>query len=167
MRWLTLLLDKTGGLTEALALANEHVHKVLSDAGCMLCTSRAISAAYRWCRRSVSPILMDRRLKLAVDVETGASVHDGRIASLGCQRSKFAIAKRYFSPPVGGDGRNSAVMRNASSDLHTNYRKSQVFHNRRWLPERQFSLASHSPNSLCLGSSIQASGSWNETTQSG
>ncbi len=40
-------LDKTGGLTEALALATEARAQGFSlMLGCMLCTSRAISAAF-------------------------------------------------------------------------------------------------------------------------
>jgi L-alanine-DL-glutamate epimerase-like enolase superfamily enzyme len=38
-------LDKTGGLTEALALAAERRRRVSVMLGCMLCTSRAIGAA--------------------------------------------------------------------------------------------------------------------------
>lgn len=104
-------LDKTGGLTEALALATEARAQGFSlMLGCMLCTSRAISAALPLVPQ-VSFADLDGPTWLAVDVETGASVHDGRIASLGCQRSKFAIAKRYFSLASSEEmGGNSAVM---------------------------------------------------------
>ncbi len=54
-------LDKTGGLTEALALATEARAQGFSlMLGCMLCTSVPLAPLYRWCRRSVSPILTDR-----------------------------------------------------------------------------------------------------------
>lgn len=78
--------------------------------GCMLCTSRAISAALPLVPQ-VSFADLDGPTRLAVDVEPALPVHDGRIASLGCQRSKFAIAKRYFSLASSEEmGGNSAVM---------------------------------------------------------
>lgn len=104
-------LDKTGGLTEALALATEARAQGFSlMLGCMLCTSRAISAALPLVPQ-VSFADLDGPDLAGGRCGTGASVHDGRIASLGCQRSKFAIAKRYFSLASSEEmGGNSAVM---------------------------------------------------------
>lgn len=103
-------LDKTGGLTEALALATEaRAQGFRLMLGCMLCTSRAISAALPLVPQ-VSFADLDGPTA-GGRCGTGASVHDGRIASLGCQRSKFAIAKRYFSLASSEEmGGNSAVM---------------------------------------------------------
>lgn len=54
-------LDKTGGLTEALALATEAREQGFTlMLGCMLCTSRAIGAALPLRRRLNLPILMAR-----------------------------------------------------------------------------------------------------------
>jgi L-alanine-DL-glutamate epimerase-like enolase superfamily enzyme len=49
-------LDKTGGLTEALALAGEAERQGFERMlGCMLCTSRGIAAALPWRRWRASP----------------------------------------------------------------------------------------------------------------
>ncbi len=111
MRWLTLSSIKPGGLTEALALATEaRAQGFRLMLGCMLCTSRAISAALPLVPQ-VSFADLDGPTLAGGRCGTGASVHDGRIASLGCQRSKFAIAKRYFSLASSEEmGGNSAVM---------------------------------------------------------
>ncbi|MFX4315343.1 L-Ala-D/L-Glu epimerase, partial [Enterobacter sp. 63] len=61
-------LDKTGGLTEALALAKEARAQGFSlMLGCMLCTSRAISAALPLVQQ-VSFADLDGPTWLAVDV---------------------------------------------------------------------------------------------------
>lgn len=54
-------LDKTGGLTEALALATEaraQGFRLMLGACCVPLVP--LAPLYRWCRRSVSPILTDR-----------------------------------------------------------------------------------------------------------
>lgn len=76
---INIKLDKTGGLTEALALAQAAsaagFHLML---GCMLCTSRAINAAL-----PLAPLArfvdLDGPTWLAVDVEPGLQFASGRI----------------------------------------------------------------------------------------
>lgn len=72
-------LDKTGGLTEALALAKEaQAHGFALMLGCMLCTSRAISAAL-----PLAPLVrfadLDGPTWLAVDVEPALHFTTGNL----------------------------------------------------------------------------------------
>ncbi|QKJ87246.1 L-Ala-D/L-Glu epimerase [Paramixta manurensis] len=72
-------LDKTGGLTEALALANAAEAAGFGVMlGCMLCTSRAINAALPLVPRARF-IDLDGPTWLAVDVEPGLRFSAGRI----------------------------------------------------------------------------------------
>ncbi|YCH28847.1 L-Ala-D/L-Glu epimerase [Erwinia sp. PK3-005] len=76
---INIKLDKTGGLTEALALANaaEEAGFTLM-LGCMLCTSRAIGAALPLVPRA-SLIDLDGPTWLAADVEPGLRFSSGEI----------------------------------------------------------------------------------------
>lgn len=72
-------LDKTGGLTEALALANQAKQQGFElMLGCMLCTSRAISAAL-----PLAPLVrfadLDGPTWLAVDVEPSLNFSTGQL----------------------------------------------------------------------------------------
>ena len=72
-------LDKTGGLTEALALATEARAQGFSlMLGCMLCTSRAISAALPLVPQ-VSFADLDGPTWLAVDVEPALQFTTGEL----------------------------------------------------------------------------------------
>ncbi|WP_436859470.1 L-Ala-D/L-Glu epimerase [Citrobacter tructae] len=72
-------LDKTGGLTEALALAKEAREQGFAlMLGCMLCTSRAISAALPL-TPSVSFADLDGPTWLAVDVEPALHFTTGQL----------------------------------------------------------------------------------------
>ncbi len=65
---INIKLDKTGGLTEALALAGEAERQEFERMlGCMLCTSRGIAAALLWRRWRFADL--DGPTWLAVDVE--------------------------------------------------------------------------------------------------
>jgi L-alanine-DL-glutamate epimerase-like enolase superfamily enzyme len=76
---INIKLDKTGGLTEALALASEAEQAGLDlMLGCMLCTSRAISAALPLVTRARF-VDLDGPTWLAVDVEPGLQFGSGRI----------------------------------------------------------------------------------------
>lgn len=71
----------------------------------------------------------------------------------------------FFAGFVGGDGRKLC-----GDAMQVEICTPTAERARRFITDagyqRQFKhWASHSPNSLCLGSSIQASGSWNETTR--
>lgn len=98
-------LDKTGGLTEALALATEARAQGFSlMLGCMLCTSRAISAALPLVPQ-VSFADLDGPTWLAVDVEpalqfTTANCIFRMPAQQVCHRKEI-----FFAGFVGGDGR--------------------------------------------------------------
>ncbi len=73
-------LDKTGGLSEALALAEAAEAGGLAIMlGCMLCTSRAISAALPLAPRARF-VDLDGPTWLAVDVEPGLQFSSGEIA---------------------------------------------------------------------------------------
>lgn len=76
---INIKLDKTGGLTEALALANEAQAQGFSlMLGCMLCTSRAIGAAL-----PLTPLVsyadLDGPTWLAVDVEPALRFTTGQL----------------------------------------------------------------------------------------
>ncbi|EHX3906177.1 L-Ala-D/L-Glu epimerase, partial [Shigella sonnei] len=72
-------LDKIGGLTEALALATEARAQGFSlMLGCMLCTSRAISAALPLVPQ-VSFADLDGPTWLAVDVEPALQFTTGEL----------------------------------------------------------------------------------------
>ncbi|EOA8405939.1 enolase C-terminal domain-like protein, partial [Escherichia coli] len=72
-------LDKTGGLTEALALATEaRAQGFRLMLGCMLCTSRAISAALPLVPQ-VSFVDLDGPTWLAVDVEPALQFTTGEL----------------------------------------------------------------------------------------
>ena len=74
-----LKLDKTGGLTEALALATEaRAQGFRLMLGCMLCTSRAISAALPLVPQ-VSFADLDGPTWLAVDVEPALQFTTGEL----------------------------------------------------------------------------------------
>jgi len=76
---INIKLDKAGGLTEALALADEAEQAGLTIMlGCMLCTSRAISASLPLVPRARF-IDLDGPTWLAVDVEPGLHFGSGRI----------------------------------------------------------------------------------------
>ncbi|MGD8204770.1 L-Ala-D/L-Glu epimerase [Pantoea sp. FN0305] len=76
---INIKLDKTGGLTEALALASaaEEAGFMLM-LGCMLCTSRAVSAALPLVPRA-RLIDLDGPTWLAVDVDPGLRFSSGEI----------------------------------------------------------------------------------------
>src|SRR5699024_4858309 len=94
-------LDKTGGLTEALALATEARAQGFSlMLGCMLCTSRAISAALPLVPQ-VSFADLDGPTWLAVDVEPALQfttceyyLYDASAASLLSQSDIFSWLRR-------------------------------------------------------------------------
>ena len=71
-------LDKTGGLTEALALATEARERGFAlMLGCMLCTSRAIGAALPLTPQVALQILM--ALRLASDAEPALHFTTGQL----------------------------------------------------------------------------------------
>lgn len=76
---INIKLDKTGGLTEALALATEAREQGFGlMLGCMLCTSRAISAALPLMPQ-VSFADLDGPTWLAVDVEPALRFTTGQL----------------------------------------------------------------------------------------
>lgn len=76
---INIKLDKSGGLTEALALAEEARRQGFSlMLGCMLCTSRAIAAALPLVQNATFADL-DGPTWLAVDVEPGLHFEQGRL----------------------------------------------------------------------------------------
>lgn len=82
---INIKLDKTGGLTEALALAQRAKEQGFDlMLGCMLCTSRAISAAL-----PLAPLVrfadLDGPTWLAVDVEPPLHFTTGTLHLRGCQ----------------------------------------------------------------------------------
>lgn len=79
VKLVNIKLDKTGGLTEALALATEARAQGFSlMLGCMLCTSRAISAALPLVPQ-VSFADLDGPTWLAVDVEPALQFTTGEL----------------------------------------------------------------------------------------
>lgn len=103
-------LDKTGGLTEALALATEAREQGFAlMLGCMLCTSRAIGAALPLTPQVNfadldGPTACQRR-------GAGPAFYDRTTSSLGCQRRRLDMASRYFSLASSEEmGGNSAVI---------------------------------------------------------
>lgn len=88
-------LDKTGGLTEALALATDAREQGFAlMLGCMLCTSRAISAALPLTPQ-VSFADLDGPTACG---RCGARIalYDRTTASLGCQRRKRGHRTEIF-----------------------------------------------------------------------
>lgn len=76
---INIKLDKTGGLTEALALAEEaQAQGFALMLGCMLCTSRAIASALPLVQNATFADL-DGPTWLAVDVEPGLRFAQGRL----------------------------------------------------------------------------------------
>lgn len=76
---INIKLDKTGGLTEALALATEAREQGFGlMLGCMLCTSRAISAALPLMPQA-SFADLDGPTWLAVDVEPALRFTTGQL----------------------------------------------------------------------------------------
>ncbi|WP_444914322.1 L-Ala-D/L-Glu epimerase [Microbulbifer sp. TRSA007] len=76
---INIKLDKTGGITEALALADEATELGLEIMlGCMLCTSRAIRAAWPLGSRA-SFLDLDGPTWLARDVESPLRFEAGRV----------------------------------------------------------------------------------------
>ena len=74
---INIKLDKTGGLTEALALAEEAQQQGFAlMLGCMLCTSRAIASALPLVQKATFADL-DGPTWLAVDVEPGLRFETG------------------------------------------------------------------------------------------
>ncbi|MBK4715868.1 MULTISPECIES: L-Ala-D/L-Glu epimerase [Tenebrionibacter/Tenebrionicola group] len=77
--YINIKLDKTGGLTEALALAD--AAKALGFKmmlGCMVCTSRAVSAALPLAAKA-QLVSLDGPWRLAVDVEPAVGFSSGRL----------------------------------------------------------------------------------------
>ena len=76
---INIKLDKTGGLTEALALAEEaQAQGFALMSGCMLCTSRAIASALPLVQNATFADL-DGPTWLAVDVEPGLRFAGGQL----------------------------------------------------------------------------------------
>lgn len=76
---INIKLDKSGGLTEALALAEEAQKQGFAlMLGCMLCTSRAIASALPLIQNATFADL-DGPTWLAVDVEPGLRFEQGRL----------------------------------------------------------------------------------------
>lgn len=87
-------LDKTGGLTEALALAHEAAERGFGlMLGCMICTSRAIAAALPLVS-GVRFADLDGPTWLAVDVEPSLRFSTGELHLSASQQSSEVIAAR-------------------------------------------------------------------------